>query len=62
MTRRLKTGNLLIEVEADGTCELCGNVAELRPYGPRGENICHPCGKKNKAATERAMRQRFDPQ
>ena len=39
-----------------GPCELCGVVAELRPYGPNGENICEPCGRKNPEATERAIR------
>jgi hypothetical protein len=38
-----------------GSCELCGARAELRPYGPRGENICVKCGLKNKACTERQM-------
>ena len=36
-------------------CELCGKVDELRPYGPNGEQICHPCGMKNPEATNRAI-------
>ena len=40
----------MIEPEPDGECELCGMVAELRPYGPNGEHICHPCGMKDEAA------------
>lgn len=35
-------------------CYLCGQLSELRPYGPRGEMVCFPCAMKpeNKAATE----------
>lgn len=44
---------VMIEPEADGTCELCGNVDELRPYGPRGERICFSCGMKDPATTSR---------
>lgn len=36
-------------------CDLCGTVAELRPYGPKGEWICFDCGMKNKKATEAAF-------
>jgi len=61
MTRRLKTGNLLIEAEAAQRCDLCGAVAETRPYGPRGENVCFSCGMKDRAAAERAFKQRMDP-
>ena len=37
-------------------CELCGEVAELRPYGPNGEEVCFDCGMKNTAAAERGFR------
>jgi hypothetical protein len=36
-------------------CDLCGKIAELRPYGPRGENICYECAMKDEATTERQM-------
>ncbi len=36
-------------------CEMCGEEAELRPYGPRGENICFSCGMKDEKATQRAF-------
>jgi hypothetical protein len=36
-------------------CELCGTVAELRPYGPKGARICHACGLKDEEATNRRM-------
>lgn len=55
MTRRLKNGGVIIEATEPDICELCGNKAELRPYGPGGKNICYPCGKKNAADTERRM-------
>lgn len=32
-------------------CELCGTLAELRPFGPRGEKICFKCGMKNEKVT-----------
>ncbi len=41
--------------QPDGKCELCGKTADVRPYGPRGENICFECGMKDKATTERQM-------
>jgi hypothetical protein len=34
-------------------CELCGTVAECRPYGPQGEQICHPCGRRTTGTEER---------
>lgn len=27
----------VIEIEEEDICELCGEVAETRPYGPNGE-------------------------
>lgn len=44
-----------IEAEPDRRCELCGKVAECRPYGPNGEQICFDCGQKDLATTERMM-------
>lgn len=32
-------------------CELCGDTAELRPYGPGGKRICFPCGQKDPKTT-----------
>lgn len=40
-------------------CEMCGRVADLRPYGPKGENVCVTCGMKDEAAAKRAFRKRF---
>jgi hypothetical protein len=33
-------------------CELCGVIAETRPYGLNHEEICFDCGMKDKALTE----------
>jgi hypothetical protein len=58
MTRVVDKGSrrlVYIEPEPDTACELCGTVAELRPYGPNGERVCFPCGMKDRAAAERAF-------
>jgi hypothetical protein len=34
-------------------CDLCGKIAELRPYGPNGECVCFQCGMKDEAAAQR---------
>jgi hypothetical protein len=46
----------VIEQTAPQKCELCGEIEELRPYGPNGENVCFPCGMKDKAAVSRGFR------
>ena len=30
-------------VEKPQQCDLCGCIAELRPYGPKGETLCFDC-------------------
>lgn len=41
----------------DGTkhakCQMCGQVAELRPYGPNGESVCFECAMKDEEAAKR---------
>ncbi len=49
------SGPGLIENEPDGRCDLCGKVAETRPYGPKGEEVCFACGMKDEAAAERGV-------
>lgn len=56
---KVSSGILIIEPEEPSKCELYGNTAELRPYGPNKENICYKCGMKDKAATNRAIEERF---
>jgi hypothetical protein len=50
------SGPGFIAVEEPDKCELCGKVAELRPYGPRGERICFDCGMKDVDQTKRQFR------
>lgn len=52
---KVVNGILIIEETPDGACELCGAVGELRPYGPKNENICYNCGVKDPETTERKM-------
>jgi hypothetical protein len=49
----------VIEREPAEPCELCGTVAELRPYGPNKERICRPCGQKDPATTRARMVERI---
>jgi hypothetical protein len=48
---------IILETEPDGICEMCGSTDELRPYGPRGENVCFDCGMKDPEAAARRLRQ-----
>lgn len=41
-------------------CELCGKVADLRPYGPNGESICFQCGMKDEATTKKMFELRME--
>jgi hypothetical protein len=45
----------IIEAEDDNVCELCGKVAETRPYGPDGKEVCFECGMKDEKATNARM-------
>lgn len=45
----------VVEAGPDFICALCGKIAETRPYGPNGEEICYECGMKDRAGTERMM-------
>lgn len=52
-----RIGNVsFIYKEKPQQCDLCGKIAELRPYGPNGETICFQCGKKDPTMTEKIMR------
>jgi hypothetical protein len=51
------SGRGFIAVEPDRTCELCGKVAECRPYGPNGEQVCFDCGMKDEPAATKRMRE-----
>lgn len=49
------SGKGFIAPEPDSRCELCGEVAETRPYGPNGERVCFSCGMKDPKAAERGF-------
>jgi hypothetical protein len=40
-------------------CQLCGKVAELRPYGPNGEYVCFACGMTDEAAAKAQFSKRL---
>jgi hypothetical protein len=46
----------------DGTCQMCGSLDELRPYGPNNENICFDCAMKDEETTKRKFREMLDGQ
>lgn len=45
----------IIYAEKPQQCDLCGKIAELRPYGPNGECVCYECGMLDKAAAKRGL-------
>lgn len=48
-----KIGKITIcALEPKQQCDLCGEIAELRPYGPKGECACFTCGMKNEEAAK----------
>ena len=49
------SGPEIIEAERVDRCELCGRIAETRPYGPSGEEVCFDCGMKDEDAAKRKM-------
>lgn len=57
--RRLRKDPKTLQVQKAQQCDLCGKVAELRPYGPKGEKVCFDCGMKDEAAAERGFRERM---
>lgn len=45
----------IISVEEERVCELCGVIAETRPYGPNGERVCFKCGMKDEDSVKRGF-------
>jgi hypothetical protein len=41
-------------------CDDCGEIAELRPYGPGGSMVCYECGQKDPEGTSRRFAERVD--
>lgn len=54
------SGKGFIEAENRGKCELCRAHSETRPYGPKGEEVCYPCGMKDKEAAKRGFNRLVD--
>ena len=50
------SGKGVLAVEPPRKCELCGKVAETRPYGPHGERVCFQCGMKDEESCKRGFR------
>ena len=44
---------IIIKSEEPRQCELCGQHAECRPYGPNKEQICYECGMKDLEMTNK---------
>jgi hypothetical protein len=58
MTERI--GNVVVICdEPDKRCELCGEITDTRPAGPKGEQVCHPCALKDPAAMDRYAQRLF---
>jgi len=51
-----KGSTFVIEAENKQQCDLCGKIAELRPYGPNGECVCFSCGMKDEASAMQAFK------
>lgn len=58
MTERVGDA-VIIALEPPQQCDICGKVAELRPYGPNGECICFECGMKDPDMPQRARKLLF---
>lgn len=56
-----RIGNVFcIEEELPDECEACGELAELRPYGKDGANVCYPCAMKDPGEAKRQIAKRFE--
>jgi hypothetical protein len=43
----------VIEDEEPQQCDMCGEIGELRPYGPPGARmVCFTCGMKDEETTK----------
>ena len=49
------SGRGFIAPQDDEACEMCGVIAECRPYGANDENICFECAMKDEDTTRRKM-------
>jgi hypothetical protein len=37
---------IIVLCEQPGICVFCGQEADVRPYGPKGETLCYSCAYK----------------
>lgn len=51
---------IVIAAERPQQCDDCGDIAELRPYGPGGSSVCFPCMMKDEDEGKRQFMKRFD--
>lgn len=56
LRRVLVSGRGFISAETPQQCDFCGEIAELRPYGPKRETICIRCARKDPEAMKRGIR------
>jgi hypothetical protein len=55
-----RVGNLIVICdEPDKCCELCGTWTDCRPAGPKQEQVCMDCAKKDPAAMRRYEQRLF---
>jgi hypothetical protein len=57
---QVTNGQVVIAKEPKQQCDLCGRIAELRPYGPNGECVCFECGMKNEVAARAQFQKVID--
>jgi ribosomal protein L37AE/L43A len=51
---------IIIEVQQPQQCDFCGQIDELRPYGPNGEWVCFDCGMKDEESVRRQFVRQFE--
>lgn len=56
MSEKIPGGGFIIAAEKPQQCDFCGEIQELRPYGPKGEAVCFLCAMKD----EKAARRQFE--
>lgn len=60
MTHVDEQGIVWVIEEPPGRCELCGAVAETRPYGREGEQVCFACGMQDEVAARARFARRLE--
>ena len=56
-----RIGNVFVVAkETPQQCDDCGNIEELRPYGPNGSSVCYECAMKDPEGTMAQFSARID--